>query len=199
MSGEPALFYDPPYATPHDDLLAWHLVKYLDEEGGLRYRVPGGSGADAPCVHFLIEHQHCRVGLMYRDGEDDGNARLSDALLMGTGAVDVLYRLRATEDVDRLHDMLYLAARWDRALFSDRGRINLERLASPAARSARVRPIDTTLCLRYGADEGVPLPSETLVVQRLSQHHPEAWMPAYERARIHFGGPALRQRWARTA
>ena len=199
-SREPALFYDPPYAAPHHDRLAWHLVKYLNRACGLRHqvrRLAPLKGQEA--LHFLVEHGARRVGIMYRTSEDDGDARLHDALLMGNGAVDVLYRLRATDDLARLHDMLYLAAQWDAPLFSQRGRINVERLASTTARAAHVRPTDTTLRLRYGKDEGVPLPSETLVVQRLTQHHPDGWLPAYEHARSRFGGPPLHRRWARSA
>lgn len=197
-SHEPSLFYDPPYATAADDQLAWHLVKYLGEACGLRYQVPGPR-TGGPSIHFLIEHPYHRVGLMYRNGEDVGWARLGDALLMGTGAVDVLYRLRVMDTVDALHDILYLITQWDGALFSERGRINLKRLASPVARSAQVRPIDTTARLQYGAEGGVPLPSASMVVQRLSQRHPAGWMPAYEQARHRWGSPAVGQRWARSA
>lgn len=200
-SDEPALFYAPPYASPTLDRLAWHLVKYLDPACGLRDGVDSSSVAGLPLgIDLLIEHRGRRVGLMC-GAPEALRPRWHDALLMGRGAVDVLYRLRPEDVENHLHDALWLAFRWDRTLFSERGRINLRTLATPTARDARPRPIDTVVRLRYDEASGTaPLPSEACRVQRLSQRHPDGWMPVYEQAREALGlDPALQRQWVRRA
>lgn len=73
-----------------------------------------------------------------------------DAALIGTGAVQVIYRLRHCDIEARLSDILYIVARSDSALFSERGQINLARLASDQARSTRLR--QEYVEIRYPAD-----------------------------------------------
>ena len=106
------------------------------------------------------------------------------------------------DDVEqRLHDALLLVGKWDSALFSERGRINLNTLATPEARAARPTPTDTVVTVSYD-EGGETVRSEPLRIQRISRSHPEGWMPAYERARKQAGAPsapAAPQRWARSA
>jgi hypothetical protein len=199
---EPALFYDPPYATEAEDTFAWHVVKYLKPNCGLRHNVEVTAGSLAITVDFVIEHNGHRIGVMC--GASDASAdhdRLRDALCMGTGAVDALYRFRASDLLDRPHDLLALVMQWDPALFSERGRLNIRALAHPVARDRHPRPTDTVVRLRYDDGTTAPLPSETALVQRLSQRHPDGWMPVYEQARDAFGlaHSPLRQRYAQSA
>lgn len=198
---EPALFYDPPYATPTHDHLAWHLVKYLDPDCGLRAAVEEVSLDDVSLhVDFLIEHRGRRVGLMCGASEVLRD-RWHDALLMGHGTVDVLYRVQPDDVHNHLHDVLWLVTRWDPSLFSERGRINLHTLSSATAKEARPRPIDTVMRLRYDTPaDTAPLSSETCRVQRISQRHPDGWMPVYEHAIEALGLDAFpHRRWARSA
>lgn len=201
---EPSLFYDPPYETSLHDEFAWHLVKYLKPGSGLRYRVDGPPLADLELtLDFLVEYGPLRVGFMCGASADGVEVdRLLDAVRMRHMGVDVLYRLRAGDVERHLHDALLLAAKWDAALFSERGRINLNTLATPEARAARPRPIDTVVTLQYEGEAAGPSgPTASLRIQRLSQAHPDGWMAAYERARAHFNMPpdSPAQRWARSA
>ncbi|MDX1548879.1 MAG: hypothetical protein R3247_17905 [Rhodothermales bacterium] len=211
---EPSLFYDPPYERPLEDEFAWHLVKYLEPITGLRYQVR----VETPCaplwVDFVVEHGARRIGFELGEPETVAEAeqdRLRDALLLGAGGLDVLYRFRAPDLLYRPHDALHLAARWDRALFSERGRINLQTLASPEARTCHPRPQDTVARIVYDApalegtidDEAFAYPEDVpaeLVVRRLSRAQPGAWMPAYDAALKQYGIPedALTTRWAKT-
>lgn len=117
-----------------------------------------------------------RIGFVY-PGAVNEEASSADSSISGDGAVsggnapvdagelaeepdgfevdvelDVLYRLRPTDIIHRLADVLYLVAQWEPALFSDRGRTNLERLASPEARAATVRATDRDVMLTYSDD-----------------------------------------------
>lgn len=196
---EPSLFYDPPYDDPVHDAFAWHLVKYLQRGSGLRHHVAGPSvkGLDLT-IDFVVEYEGRLIGFMCgASPEGDAHDRRCDALRIGRAAVDVLYRLRADDIEQHLHDALLLIARWDADLFSERGRINLHTLATPEARATQPRRNDTVLTVRYG--EGIS-GSAALRVQRLSQSHPDGWMPAYEQACNDVGvSPSAAQPWARSA
>lgn len=213
---EPTLFYDPPYERPLEDEFAWHLVKYLQPISGLLYQ----EKVETPCVDvwldFVVELDGRRVGFEITDLEEDADPeqeRLRAALVLGSGRVDVLYRLRGADVLYRLHDALQLVAAWEPALFSHRGRVNLATLASPAARACRpqrgaaeVRVPMTPEPLADDVEallaaEPWPAPPAELVVQRLDRGLPGAWMADYERALQQYGvtDDDLGAGWARSA
>ena len=218
---EPSLFYDPPYERPLEDEFAWHLIKYLRPIAGLRYQVK----VETPCTHawvdFVVEHGARRIGFEIGSLEeeigddtspDEDGERYRDALVIGSGALDVLYRFRAADLLYRPHDALYLTAQWDPTLFSERGQINLHTLASPEARPCRPRPHETVAQVTYQAPEiegevegeAFAWPQDVppvLVVKRLSRANPSAWMHAYDEALAHFSvsDERLEQRWAKSA
>ena len=179
---EPSLFYDPPYDEPVHDAFAWHLVKYLRRGSGLRYHVAGPSVKEIDLtLDFVVESEGRRVGFMCGvSPKGHAHDRRCDALRIGRAAVDVLYRLRANDVEQHLHDALLLVAKWDADLFSERGRINLNTLATPEARAARPRRNETVVTVHY--EEGNANDDSALHLQRLSQSHPDGWMPAYEQA-----------------
>lgn len=210
---EPSLFYDPPYDNSLDDTFAWHLVKYLAPTSGLRYKVSApAAGRLRPGIDFLVEQGTRRIAFMIDTPGAEADDRLHDGLLMGLGAVDVLYRFRAEDLSHRLHDVLYLASRWDPDLFSERGRINLNTLASPEARACQPGAADTSVQLRYTqADpahshafdlQAPDAPRSTrCVVRRLSQQHATGWKAAYERAveQVDAARAGATRRWAQSA
>jgi len=203
--GESALFYDPPYASDLHDAMAWELVKHLDDACGLRDGVTAPSVGDcAARADFLVEAPSgLRVAFVLTEPDEgpvaddvtpDGpetHARQRDALLIGTGTADVVYRVRRTDAAHRLHDVLLLAARWERALFSGRAQTNLQTLAAPEARGATIHPGVHTVALTYAAAHGCTLvdvpggdaPTDTLVVDRLDRRHPVTWREACQAAR----------------
>jgi hypothetical protein len=207
---EPSLFYDPPYATPLDEAFAWHLVKYLAPASGLQAQVEGpvagaGAGALPARLDFLVERgPHRRVGLVWRTSDDPARDRLHDALVMGSGLVDVLYRLRPEDVAHRLHDALLVAARFDPSLFSERGRINLGTLAMPEARACRPASGTSVVHVHYDDDATAPgatvdllgsgeAPPPDLEVRRLDVVHDAAWRPAFDRVRATYGPSSPRR------
>ena len=216
---EPSLFYDPPYERPLEDEFAWHLIKYLRPIAGLRYQVKVETPCTNAWVDFVVEHGARRIGFEIGSLDDadasgdEQQERYRDALVIGSGALDVLYRFRAADLLYRPHDALYLAAQWDPTLFSERGQINLHTLASPEARPCRPRPHETIAQVTYESleasedtveGEAFSWPQEVppvLVVKRLSRANPGVWMNAYDDALAHFSvsDEHLEQRWAKSA
>lgn len=217
LLSESSLFYDPPYERPVDDHLAWHLVKYLAPNCALQYRTVALTPDDCFRVDFLIEQETPgygtrRFGLLCGEREDEEAPCLRDALVVGAGAVDVLYRFREESLERHLQDVLFLVSRWDPALFEASGRVRLHEKASAQARAYRVWPGEMEARLTFepapvevrpGALPERPAPPTELVVRRLSRHHPGAWQQEYKRALDYFGLSERHQqqpvRWAQRA
>ncbi len=105
-------------------------------------------------------------------------------------ALDALYRLRPEDIIHRLADVLYLVAQWEPALFSERGRTNLERLASREAQAVTVRATDPDVTLTYVDDSAACCLSlqasstaPDCVIVRRRPAHPPAAVPARPYAR----------------
>lgn len=209
---EPSLFYDPPYERQVEDEFAWHLVKYLTPISGLRYQEPVEAASTRLWLDFVVDVGERRVAFEIGELEPDREQeRLHDALAVGRGGVDVLYRFRVDDLLRHLHDALHVVARWDPALFSARGRINLHTLASPAVKQVQPQPDASVTRIVYPGEEQTETygddvvtrigPEGDLVVRRLSRRHPAAWMRDCDRALSQFAEPSarFRRRWAKTA
>lgn len=212
---EPSLFYDPPYEHPLDDRLAMHLVRHLAPTCAMQYRAIAPTPDDCFRADFLIEQCMPRGGLrrMAIQWREEAEAPLlRDALMVGGSAVDVLYRFREKELEAHLHDALFLAVRWNPALFEAGARERLARHASDEATSRRVRlspgrkQVRLTypsppVAVRPGEIPERPAPASALVVRRLSREQPAAWRQDYRRAlsRLNLPEAPRRVAWARRA
>jgi hypothetical protein len=129
--------YRPPYESPIEDDFAYNAVKYLRKEVKLvpqqRMRTYCGTFR----VDFLIESGKRRVAV-----ECDGKAfhrtardLARDTLILGSYAVDTIFRLQGSNIYYRIGDCLFLLSRYAPELFTDRGLANLETLAAPETRA----------------------------------------------------------------
>ena len=203
--------YEPPYPGAVQDELAWHLVKYLREDAVLSSEVevevppgPGygpafftldlvvdvpveGGAGDPPAVRRVAFETD--AGRSLRDHE----RRLRrDATLLAHGAVDTVYRLRGSDLLGHMNDVLYLASQWDADVFSERGQINLRTLSSPEARALTVRPEQPSVLVPYALGEADEAPERHLwhvangqaphvLVRRLDRRFESVWGPYAER------------------
>ncbi|HYE56958.1 MAG TPA: hypothetical protein VD948_00560 [Rhodothermales bacterium] len=189
---EPSLFYAPPYERPVEDELAWHLVKYLDPEIGLLYQHRALTPAGPVWVDFVVEAVLPgglvrRIGIDLTEASDDlALAEMRDALLVGTGALDAHYRLPAEAARVRLLDALAVLATCEPELFSERGRLNLERLATDEARTIEPAPEASAVEVPAPAvDEDDPwaaAPEEAFTITRRASRFPVTWLDAYTKA-----------------
>lgn len=200
--------YDPPYEGALQDEFAWHLVKYLREDAVLRSEVEVAIPGALFAVDFVVEAPGGAGGAVRRVAFECGGSRglrdhqrqaRRDAALVGSGAVDVLYRLRGSDLLHHMEDVLFLVSEWEAAEgaaspFSERGRINLRTLASPAARLQRLRPEQPSLVVAYPLDEGAA-PDRALwhaangttpfvLLRRFDRRHPDVWGPLVEPAPV---------------
>jgi hypothetical protein len=206
----PEVHVEPPYPGAIQDELAWHLVKYLREDARLRsevgVEVPEGPGHGP--AYFTLD----LVVDVPVDGLPGGTRRVvfeagsagspgaalrdhdrllrRDATVLAVGAADTVYRLRGTDLLHHMDDVLFLASQWDADVFSERGRINLRTLASPEAKALTIRPEQPSVLVPYALDpdEAADAPERHLwhvangqtphvLVRRLDRRLPAVWAP----------------------
>jgi hypothetical protein len=162
--------YDPPYDSPIEEKFAWALAKYLRPE------ITVTKQKDAPTrwgnfrLDFLVTAGTRRVGVEcdgvdYHDIERDA---WRDAVILGKGHADVIYRFKGADIHYAVDDLMYLLRKYEPHLFTERGLINLNILGSDDAK----REMDF---MNYAADEGgVMYSGETVIISHpaLSENEP---------------------------
>ena len=199
--------YDPPYEGALQDEFAWHLVKYLRED----LRLESEVAAERPGAFFSLDFV---VAVPQPDGslrriafECGGTRSLKDhqrqlhrdATLLASDVVDVVYRLRGSDLLHHMEDVLYLVSQWEgmgpTSPFSERGRINLTTLATPEAKALRLRPEQSSVMMTYTIDpeaeddhaerhlwhaaNGI---NPFVLIRRLDRRFPDVWSPYAEQA-----------------
>ncbi|GIV58171.1 MAG: hypothetical protein KatS3mg042_1084 [Rhodothermaceae bacterium] len=180
--------YAPPYEAPLEDELAWHLVKYLRRSVRLHSQVRVPTPCGVFWVDFVLEHNGRYVAIecgALDEEVDERQQRYRDALIMGTGAFEALYRFRGQDLFHHMEDLIYLLSRAHPALFTERAHINLERLASPEARAVERPGRGTEITLRY-EDETDPARA-CVRVKRLRLKCATDWVRDHDEALAEYG------------
>ena len=121
-----------PLESPLEELFAFNLEKYLDSSINLQNQIE----VETICGNFRIDfvaYSKIKRIAFECDGADYHNVARDewrDAMILGAKAVDVIYRLRGSDLTYHIEDCLYLISKWEPEIFSQRGKINLEILAS---------------------------------------------------------------------
>ncbi|MEL6616813.1 MAG: hypothetical protein AAFQ43_13805, partial [Bacteroidota bacterium] len=165
LSG-PAVEPPPPYAGAIHDEFAWHVVKYLSDRAVLRSehpveptdRLPGALFTFDFAIEVPTASGGSASGEIRRVAFEIGGARSlrehqrqlrRDATVLASGAADAVYRLRGSDLLDHMEDVLFLVAQWDPELVSVRGRINLTTLAGPEVKALSIRPEQPSALVPY--------------------------------------------------
>lgn len=169
---------------------AW--VDFIVERGAIQEFICSKCHRISPSDHCPTCHcnavrrtRKLIVGFEIGSLEDESDAeqeRYRDALVIGSGALDVLYRFRAADLLYRPHDALYITSLWDPHLFKEAGKISLKTLASDEARCAPLPQIPRAHSrVIYAADENYGAPAQ-MIVKRLDRSYPIGWLRNYDQA-----------------
>jgi hypothetical protein len=202
---EQALFYDPPYDSLPADRLARRLVGHLKPSCGLRHETVALTPCNCFRLDFLVEAGDDvrgieRAGLLLGERPEAENApALYDALVVGSDAVDVLYRFDPEGLAAHLSDALFLMSEHRPALFEHPERLRAVAPQRPCSGSLRGPELRFSYpTLRVEAEDGAlpqrPESRPDLVVRRLSADEPAAWADDYRRALTHFRVPERQHR-----
>jgi len=187
------LIYDPPYDSPLEDLFAWNAVKYLDASVTLRKQVEVDTICGTFRMDFVAIRGESRVAFECDGAEfhDELRDEWRDAMILGTGETDFIYRLRGRDLVHHLEDCLYLSSRWNPELFSSRGLSILSDLASEKAKASETND-STRWYVTYGLKSHGEGYVDQISVQRTPRLLPKGvrlfWKQIYAFAQDNGGG-----------
>lgn len=131
-------FYCPPYDSPIEDLLAYNLVKYLEESARLLKQVHAKTICGNFILDFVIDSPLAgRIAIECdgKDFHDFSRDEWRDAMILGENHVDAIYRFRGCDLHYHMEDLLLLLSILDPKAISGRGHTNLCKLASEQAKA----------------------------------------------------------------
>lgn len=211
-----SLFYDPPYDSELDDWIARNLIAYLSPAASLEYKANIRTPWMRCRFDFLIDLGTRRVAIDYTDTPEHVHTALvedNDALAMGSGNVDVIFRIRRRDLEERLFDVLHVLAMWESTLFTPYGRRIFSNRASSAVRRAAPSTANDLVVISYespttleelvgyaasNTDEEYGLEeapfdwpnasvADDLVIRRIGRENPTYWDRQYARASLVYG------------
>ena len=127
------IIYTPPYDSPIEDKFAYHYIKYASDDVDMVAQFEALTLCGRFIIDFvLLASNGKRIGIECdgREFHDESRDEWRDAMIIGEGHVDVIYRLRGCDITYCIEDILYLMAILEPCLFSTRAIENLKVLAS---------------------------------------------------------------------
>jgi very-short-patch-repair endonuclease len=186
-------YYTPPYDSPIEDKFAYHATKYLlqDLQFHTQYEVITICGKFV--VDFVaISPSGKKIGIEC-DGKDFHNKARDewrDAMIMGDDRLDSIYRLRGVDLTYFMNDVLYILSRCEPDLFSQRGHLNIETLASTEIQDIKVEKNQTTFYIQMKDDETDQI--SHILIERRHKNIPKGkqqfWQNLYAFAKSQNGG-----------
>lgn len=129
--------YQPPYDSPIEDEFARRYVKYAASDAVMTPQVAIKTICGAFVMDFFLSTASgYRVGIEC-DGKEYHEASRDewrDAMILGSHGLDAIYRIRGSDIVHNLDDVLYLLSTLESPFFDPRATSNLEVLARQEAR-----------------------------------------------------------------
>lgn len=166
MNGSPR--YSPPYDSPLEDEFARNVDKYVGDSVQLETQVPVRTLCGLFFIDFVARKGDLSVAFEC-DGEafhDYSRDAWRDSLILGDGAVDVIYRFRGTDLFRRMEDCLYVVSQYNPSLFGQRGSTNLKTLSSPEVRDAFFDAATGRMTVQYAPAEGGRQPRGVAIERR---------------------------------
>lgn len=125
--------YQPPYDSPIENRFAMWFAKYAGDGIRLSPQVNVSTLCGLFVLDFVLEDEKgYRVGIEC-DGKEyhcESRDEWRDAMILGAGHTDVIYRLRGVDINYRIEDCLYLLAKLEPSFFSERMLTGLKDLVS---------------------------------------------------------------------
>ncbi|MFZ1389844.1 MAG: hypothetical protein WBP46_18985 [Thiolinea sp.] len=125
--------YNPPYDSPIEDIFARHYVNYASETIAFTPQASINTLCGVFILDFLLEDgSGYRVGIECdgKEFHDAARDEWRDAMILGEHHVDVIYRVRGSDIVYYMEDVLYILSKFEPSLFKHRATNNLSVLAS---------------------------------------------------------------------
>ncbi|MBX9936597.1 MAG: hypothetical protein K2Y10_08385 [Burkholderiaceae bacterium] len=125
--------YSPPYGSEIEDIFANRLEKYIDPKISVIPQFGIKTPIQTFFLDFVIKVKGVTVGIEC-DGRDFHKDRAADdardTIILGTGLVDCIFRFEGKLIYHQTEDCFYILKHYFPDVFSHRGRVNINTLAS---------------------------------------------------------------------
>jgi len=185
--------FDPPYDSPIEEKFASYAAKYFDESIDLETQIEFNTICGLFRVDFVATTPDGFVTVFEADGKeyhDEHRDEWRDAMIMGTGKVDEIYRIRGSDLIYKLDDLFYVLSVLSPQLFNERQIKNLSVLASEELTKQNISLHRDTFMASFWID-GI----EELQQIRLEKRHKiippgmrQFWETAFRHAKSQGGG-----------
>lgn len=152
--------YQPPYDSPIEDAFARNAVKHFDESLDLSAQVEIKTICGFFRVDFLVKALDGRITVIECDGKefhDEYRDDWRDAMILGSGDINEIYRIRGSDINYRIEDVFYLLSLWSPWLFNDRQKNVLTRIVPEPVTRFRIDPEDTIASFSYTLEDSCEL------------------------------------------
>ena len=179
--------------SPLEEFFIHHLEKYISHQTVIipQYKVKTVTGNFR--LDFVLQIGERKIGIEC-DGKDfhhEWHDELRDAMILGGGAVDTIYRFRGKDIHTFIDDCIYIIYFYDKDLFNDRYHILAEQLASQDIRmslkddSYSARERNMFLYEKVNQDSGEQVGWLELLVERRDKKVGGHWQTLYSFAVKH--------------
>jgi len=172
--------HDAYYESPIEEFFGLNLGKYIADHVVVKTQADVRTEWGSFRLDFLVSADGENIGIEC-DGKqfhDRVRDECRDALILGSSPVRRIYRFRGSDIVYFSAEILYLLSKWEPWIFSERGRVNLEVLASPEAKELEDQN-DETVFLNFSEDGE----RRTIVIERHGRPRGDFW--AFAQTRKH--------------
>jgi hypothetical protein len=148
-------WYEPPYDSPIEDIFAWHCCKHLRPSVNLEKQVELATQHGSFRADFILAGMGRRIEIECdgRDFHDAFRDEFRDAIVLGEGHVDTIYRFRGCDITYYPDDCVWLISSLHPNFFTKRGHLHLERLRTLQIPEDHIATDSERLdCLALGAD-----------------------------------------------
>ena len=140
-------------SAPH--IFAYHINKYLRDDAELEPNVVFSTCCGNFSVNFVVFVRHKPItGFQFTNKRFlmDSDEEWRDAMILGDRHLENIYSIPEIGIKRNIDDVLYAISQWNPNIFSARGLINLQNLASTPARKAKIAPNEPFIWIYYSPD-----------------------------------------------
>jgi hypothetical protein len=123
------------YNNPVERDFAYLLMRHSSSEAEMSTHVAVDTICGEFRLAFVVDIGDAKIAFECDENgfKDDRTDEWRDAAILGAGMVDSIYRVRSQDLTDYPEDCLFLISKLEPKLFSERGLIHIDRLASAEA------------------------------------------------------------------
>jgi hypothetical protein len=144
--------YKPPYESEIEDIFAYNISKYLDQNTELFSQHEVETICGKYRIDFVLKNNSTDFIAIECDGKkyhDKYRDEWRDAMILGSTSIAAIYRIKGSDIFYYINDVIFIFSKINPEFFSKRGLLNLSVISSKQAKKLIVNKDDTMFLLNY--------------------------------------------------